>query len=613
MSIRLCDMELYAFRSFVSPEHVEFPSRPGLYLLGGRNEVEPLVGANGTGKSSLWGALCWALYDRYPNGLRSTSMATWDAGHSPGVTCALEVDGVPHTVTRTWKPNKLLLDGEPTDQEVVENLIQCDMSQFLHSVYIGQGAKTFLDYSSMERASFISTLLNLDVWDRARDHASKTSNTAAKQRERFDKEVERLNGSIDALRSMSLQEQIDKFEEDRKSEEEQVRVRLNRLNSDIAKLDSIESENRSKNKGLQKQVKDKQQEVEELQRALSDESRRHKEALSKAAVARNEHEKAVKDFDLVNKEVKCPTCGSDLLGGRHVDIRKEIEKQMFQLAAQYRILDKERKELAITVRELEESLQEVRAEYESASRTLATQTADARAARVSRAPIVSERDVTERKLRELETRTNPFEMRDRERRKDLGKHYRRRGREMEARDTFGREAAMSSFWSKGFGQIRLEMIGEVMKRLENECAVNLTDLGLPEWHVEFSLDRENKSGTVTKGFHAMVHSPHNEGPVPFEAWSGGEAQRLRLAVAMGLSDMVQDFTSSQWNFEVWDEPCTWLSTDGIVMLLDALKERARRTSKVVWLVDHRSLNAGSFDGVATVVKDEHGSQFLWEE
>ena len=612
MSIRLCDMELYAFRSFMSPEHVEFPSRPGLYLLGGRNEVEPLVGANGTGKSSLWGALCWALYDRYPNGLRSTSMATWDAGHSPGVICALEVDGIPHTVTRTWKPNKLLLDGEVTDQEVVENLIQCDMAQFLHSVYIGQGAKTFLDYSSMERASFISTLLNLDVWDRARDHASKTSNAAAKHWEKFDKEVERLNGSIDALRSMSLQEQIDKFEEDRKAEENQVRLRLNRLNSDIAKLDSIESTSRSKNESLQKQVTEKQQEVEELQRALSDESRRHKEALSKAAVARNEHEKAVKDFELVSKGMKCPTCGSDLLGGRHVDIRKEIEKQMSQFSSQYRILDKERKELAENVRELESALQEVRTEYESASRTLATQTADARSARVARAPIVSERDVTERKLRELETRTNPFEMRDRERRKDLGKHYRRRSREIEARDTFGREAAMSSFWSKGFGQIRLEMIGEVMKRLENECAVNLTDLGLPDWHVQFTLDKENVSGTVTRGFHAFVHSPYNDGPVPFNCWSGGESQRLRLAVAMGLADLVQDFSGSSWNLEIWDEPCQWLSQDGISSLLSALKQRSLRTGKVVWIVDHRSLHFGGFDGVAMAVKDEHGSTIEWE-
>jgi len=59
--------------------------------------------------------------------------------------------------------------------------------------------------------------------------------------------------------------------------------------------------------------------------------------------------------------------------------------------------------------------------------------------------------------------------------------------------------------------------------------------------------------------------------------------------------------------EVWDEPTAHLSVQGVEDLLDFMYDRAHNDGKQLWLVDHRSLDAGYFDGGVTVAKTEFGS------
>jgi energy-coupling factor transporter ATP-binding protein EcfA2 len=126
------------------------------------------------------------------------------------------------------------------------------------------------------------------------------------------------------------------------------------------------------------------------------------------------------------------------------------------------------------------------------------------------------------------------------------------------------------------------------------------------------VERETKSGTVSRGFNVFVRSPDSADAVPWEAWSGGETQRLRLAGTMGLMDLIADRVGRQPTMEVFDEPTDRLSGDGIDDLVTLLSSRAKLEQKRIFLVDHRSLDAGRFDGQLRVVYNEHGSQLVWE-
>lgn len=95
-------------------------------------------------------------------------------------------------------------------------------------------------------------------------------------------------------------------------------------------------------------------------------------------------------------------------------------------------------------------------------------------------------------------------------------------------------------------------------------------------------------------------------PVNWNAWSGGESQRLRLAGSLGIADLITSRCPYVPTFEVFDEPSSYLSEAGITSLLDILADRARLMNKQIFLIDHRRLDSTKFDGVISVVKTHDG-------
>jgi exonuclease SbcC len=164
----------------------------------------------------------------------------------------------------------------------------------------------------------------------------------------------------------------------------------------------------------------------------------------------------------------------------------------------------------------------------------------------------------------------------------------------------------TAYWVKAFKDVRLSLISEVLTQLELEVNNKLFQLGLQDWKVDFAVEGVTKGGKVKKGFAVTISTPQNLEPVPWNAWSGGETQRLRLAGALGMADLIVSKSGVYPELEVLDEPSQYLSTAGIESLLDILKDRAKTTGKRIFLVDHRHLGAEVFDGVYTIVKTPDG-------
>ena len=169
--------------------------------------------------------------------------------------------------------------------------------------------------------------------------------------------------------------------------------------------------------------------------------------------------------------------------------------------------------------------------------------------------------------------------------------------------------ALKQSWIRWFKEIRLSEIAHALNELEIEVNSQVNDAGLIDWELRFAVDQETKSGSISRGFSVTVISPHNPKPVPWEAWSGGEGQRLRLAAQQGLANLIRSRSGTSLDLEVWDEPTQWMSHQGVVDLLDSLKARAREERRQIWIVDHRSLGYGGFDGSIGAVKTKNGTHF----
>ena len=71
---------IQGFRSFSAAQELVVETLPaGLYLVTGKNIVEPSLEGNGVGKSSLFEALFWVLFDRTSRGLRAGNVKSWNS------------------------------------------------------------------------------------------------------------------------------------------------------------------------------------------------------------------------------------------------------------------------------------------------------------------------------------------------------------------------------------------------------------------------------------------------------------------------------------------------------------------------------------------------------
>jgi exonuclease SbcC len=162
-------------------------------------------------------------------------------------------------------------------------------------------------------------------------------------------------------------------------------------------------------------------------------------------------------------------------------------------------------------------------------------------------------------------------------------------------------------WSKAFKEIRLSIIDSVLRELEMAVTRHVGALGLTDWRVEFQTERQTQSGSVSVAFTVLLYPPDRAEAIRFESYSGGESQRLQLAMAFGLSEVLLERAGVSPSCEILDEPTRGLSSQGIEDLLEHLSERAHELGRAIYFVDHHSLDRGAFDGVITITKDQTGS------
>ena len=164
--------------------------------------------------------------------------------------------------------------------------------------------------------------------------------------------------------------------------------------------------------------------------------------------------------------------------------------------------------------------------------------------------------------------------------------------------------AETGFWKQGFRQVRLWQVNRILTMFEIETAAAAAQLGVGDWQVKFATETETKSGSIRPGIHVTATNPAKRGD--YRSYSFGEAQRIKLAISLGLSSLIQALAGVCHTLQVFDEPTAWLSVEGIDDLLKCLYDRAHQHDLSIWLLDHRSMTF-AFDATYMVVKEHAGS------
>lgn len=587
-TVSLNAVTLERFQSFRKKTAIVFTKKSGFKFITGRNMCEPRLGANGAGKSTIFEAVTWGLFGATSNGDRSSDVVTWNEKR-PLVIVFITVDGTQHAIIREGSPNRLTIDGRIAEQEDVDRLIGLSKNRFLQTVLFGQGAPLFFDLSVPERGALLDDVFQISYWLERSDHAGKLEQVA--QREALDL-VNQIAGIDVGLQSFTDEHEshLEKQASDWKT------ARQKRIDAAIAEV-AAEEVKLAKLNRWEVRVKSAIANAAHAQ-DLSDLTTEQRRTDIACELARTELAKARELVKFYKHTDVCPTCRQQI--SEHIKNRETRKLQLQIDKAQSEIADlnrcnEQRKEQIAKAKEANAQLESELNELKLELRQIQTETEAAdRIIDIIEAKVAAEGKLSD----------NPYTAQLERFREQRNRLQRSKTRLTIRRANRQAHLEILRFWKQKFKEVRLFLLKQVLDSLTIEIAAAASALGLSNWKVALATETETKSGTIKPGIQITVTTPDNASR---KRYSGGEHQRIKLAISIGLANMIQRMAGVMFDFEVWDEPTQFLSEEGISDLLECLSYRAQSTNKSIYLLDHRSLNYG-FDETIFIEKTHEGSR-----
>lgn len=575
----------------------------GLTFLRGVNERSPRLDANGAGKTSLFEGVLWTLYGKTSQGLRNPDVTSWrGSGRTIGIV-DFKINDKCYRVVRKTGPNSLTLNNRDVDQAAIERVLGMSLSVMTNAIIFPQNRPLFFDLEPRKKLELFDEVLKLDRWLKRSAAANKKlerRNEIARQLENDEAAAEREYDSIeDMLRD--LQDKSKSWENERATliQEEKVRVseagkRLGVLLDEYSTADLALDDAGTHLKFLRTDIK----KAEHNLHLYAD---RVNAAKVRERVASNEIQRLK---EILSLEGTCPTCQQPI---RRNDVHKNHIRDKIavlkQVTVSRKLIDKTEEARAVAVR------------LAKAEREFKDKEADARHVldRVSPQLARAEATITaaKRAIGQHESAANPYRDQASDMRRKLGELKNELAENAQALIRIRRKIERTRFWVQGFKEVRLYVIDDILGELKMATDAVLDAMGLVGWEVRYSVEKETKQGDVSRALHVTVLSPDNDKAVRWEVWSGGEAQRLRLAGSLALAEVLLNHASIATNLEVLDEPSRGMSRGGISDLCDYLAQRAEQQGKTIVLTDHHALAAGRFHSVLTVTKDKRGSRLTY--
>ena len=613
MKLQFLKLDIKNFKSF---RHEVLDLRQfgtGLHFMCGQNLVDRELGSNGAGKSTIWDALFWCLYGKTPRNLRNPAIRPWVERGVTKVSLRVKIDKKVYTIIRTASPNRLMLKskGNPkkdSSQEQIEQIIGLSPEIFGHAILMGQFSNLFFDLRPAEKMTLFSEILNLDQWLKASDVASERCETFRTDLEQISSDISFLDGGLMALRG--------RYREIREAEGSWTLERKQRL-SELEQSEQDCTKNvhnlEIKYERLQKRLQSRRSKLAVLLNKLNEFGGILNDLNWSLELNKRDQDELVQlisksQKQLLTKKSICPLCKQPWTSKKAVAHRKELQADVVEGKNKQRDCISSQRKLVLQIKEIKKKV----ASYDMKSQQ---ETRGAKVLQDKESVLHGEFLIAETKLKndretldELRGGKNPYKEQlsdirikiktKKEKLEELKKKERLKIRKLER----------TQFWVKAFKEVRLYLMEQTLKHLEIVTNSILPELGLEDWNIYYDVERETKSGGISRGFNVVIVSPSlKKGPVPWESWSGGEGQRLRLAGAFALSEILLNQAGVNPDLEILDEPAHRLSPEGLRDLCAMLQDRARRLDRATWYIDHQTVEQVGFDSVVTVEKDGTGS------
>src|SRR5260221_7995940 len=580
-------VELCNFRSFIGVHKWILPERPGLYYMTGINHDNPRLDGNGCGKSSLLDAVSWCLEGKTTRGLRSNDIIA--RGYNTCfVIVEVDVGNEILKIKATQNPNSLTCNGHTVDRETLTKQLRLNFQSFLYSVIIPQAGNSFLDLSPGEKLTLFSQIMDLDLWLEKSELALEKSNEIKDSIDVCERNIAQLNGHLTALVSTmeDLLVKSKEFDQKKAAKVEHLTIELNKIIADIEGFkteiivfDLAIKELVPKIRCAEDAVKRQDQHIKDLEFELTEADKELSVANHKITIIKE----SLKQLEGVG--AICSVCKQPVDERHLIKETKKLESGLKTLQGLKTVLLDAKKEININKSEIITLISKLDTEFMQL-RTKETKTKNSKNA-IENEIVYLEREYKrlEIEIRKTKEQKNEFNQMITEKRDEVSEVNKKIDGIKSKIAQLNEDYAATHFWVGGFKRLRLHIIEETLRTLEVEVNNNLASLGLGDWKIEFDIERENKSGSITRGFSTFIHGSNNE-MIKYETLSFGETQRVKLAGCFGLANLIMERAGLVSKVELYDEPSEHITEEDITDTLNTLRDRAINNDRVVVVVDH---------------------------
>lgn len=355
MNIKFKELDIEGFRSI---DRISLKlSDQGIVIVKGINNYEDLASSNGSGKSSVFEAIIYALFEETSSGDRDIENRILGQGCS--VVLKFSIDDVSYKIIRQSKKGKGTVVLYRNDEDIsarnksdtnklIVSILGINKAIFLDSIFLSQNAVTNLpSLSPTARKERLEILTNTD-------NAINNFKTFLKEKQTMYEskhvdcqlEINKINGKEESLQQQKdkLQAQINDIKiqieernklgniEDLDKQIQEYNVKINTINNQIPELDNqIEMISKSIN-----ELKNEQKVYEEKRVNKDQEVQNQRDKCNDLQKEITRVENIISynnmDIDRINKEIEeiknsdtCPTCGRKYDNINEEHIQKVIE------------------------------------------------------------------------------------------------------------------------------------------------------------------------------------------------------------------------------------------------------------------------------------------------
>ena len=547
--------------------------------------------SEGSGKSAIFNTLCWVLYGKIPKTAKLDEVIK--EGETYGKGSVTFANG--SKVVRSRRPNDLFIlkegkelrgkDSKET-QGFVETLVGLSFDTFCQSIYFPQNyEKKFITANESDKVKILSEIQNLEVFDKAskavtleiKGYLEKIT-TLKTKKTLLETQVENQSQTVE-----NYKELLESFEASKSKS-------INRLDKQLTEISELMQETQDAfNKLSTKNPKRSLEKIKGSLQKLTIKEESIKQVLSNNLLKEQKKESLLKQINLL-KTQECPTCGNLLSSKDSGKLIEELEKEVDQIVIKN--LDKaelsklEQTRQALLKEELD--LIKEQSNLDKSSKYLEDFYKIEKDLKIEKEQLVISQSYKEKSFLEEALKTY----------KELEEELQTTSRKLEVLE--GNIVTLEVL-KKGFKEVKSMVFSNLLMELSVKSNQYLQKLFEVPINIRFY--NETEEGNVGKILTEVALSGKSR---PLGLYSGGQLQRIKLAVDLAISDIVSRRLNKTSNFRILDEPFKNLSQTSMEKAVELLRDKEGSTiiiehNQVVNSIVDNTFNINFKDGCSYAV------------